>query len=397
MEPKESDQVACADVESVLEAAKHIGFPVLLSIKNAIDLSSNDTSKHSNLHSADLIRLAKNAEEAKVIAASMMIKTESDANHRRQQKIKELERGVFQLNAKLKALSSKIAGAKERDLATQVARRRDTIVDEIKQLKSSRSPQSGVIVSPASRQDSLFYGHEYIGHPMWDPELVSELMPCDFSTAALRAAYSGSFDLLRRLGVSRELRDEYEGLQARPAAIAAGMEAHRREIEQLETDRTSETHLAAARERFRAAQEEEPAARAGAARAARELALLERRCAAAAAEEYVRPRDDGRDPPAGDPRQADDPSVSAARRRAALAAAVEAREDERDRAAHPACMPPLPAQINAASHPQVSRPPARSGGGGGARMAVPQAPMSSVWTRGLIGLMRFVDTHTIYE
>jgi hypothetical protein len=324
-----------------------------LCIHNAIELSTD----YSSSYSADLVRLAKNKDEANAIAAAMFKKREADLLSRRQRKLHELGKKVFRLNAKLKALTSKIAGPRERnELAPQTALQRDAVAEELRQLAASLTPPIEIRVSAASRQDGLFYGHEYLGHPMWDPELATALMPCDSATAALRAAYLGSLGLIQRLGVSKELRAAHAQVEGRPAALAAEAAEHRRAIAQLEADRTSETLLAAARARLRAAEAEEPAARAAAARAARELAVLERRCAGgdtAGPEPCAAPRDDGRELPAGDPLQADHPGMSAARRRVARAAAEEAMREELDRAAHPACAPTVDAQINAINHRQV--------------------------------------------
>jgi hypothetical protein len=292
----------CSDVESIVEAGDRLGYPIVLRIKSVIELMPGKHDTGIGAFFADLVRLAKNSDEAKEIASSMLKNTTAQINAANQRKTKELEKVLFQLNAKVKVLSGKVPGLKQdEDALNQCKKRQGSVQEELRKLADAKRarPPMQIEVAAAGRQDSLFLEYEYTGHPMWDPELATCLMPCDFANAALRAAYSGARDAVRRLGPARELRLEFTRLRDRPAEIAGEMADCRRAIAQLE-------HEAAA------------------------LAIEARQANAS---------DPGR-------------IAGVAARQAALELAAE---EERDRLAHPAHAPPLDLQINAVNCEQVTR------------------------------------------
>jgi ATP-dependent Lon protease len=220
----------------VRAAAEKWGFPLLLKIKDSIDLSSGRGKLGEGLA---LVRIVEQEDEA-VSVAGVMIR-----NH---ELLRKMQRGrrLGNMEREAQSIQSNI-------LKTE----KDTMHDraKVQRLKSALSQVQGdiskfkretaglttqIMVTPSSRAARSIA--DYRGQPLWDPEMQSTLMECDRATQVIRAAYYGDMSTISCLGISKELIDEHEGAagrQKRPEMIQEGMDRIKHLLDQMnevETD-----------------------------------------------------------------------------------------------------------------------------------------------------------------
>ena len=367
VEKRETRKV-CSGVTDAVEAARTIGYPVVLTIMHAIDLGEADGKprRKAKPHSRTLddCRFAANSKEVREVATVMIANFISRRNAKAQKLLREQERALFHLNKKIEEFSASTSLRRKDDpLVIVTHKRKGAVQEQLKKLKSEHPPNPEIVVCCASRHQSTMLGFEYLGCPNWDPQKVTELMPCDFATTALRAAYTGTLNILQCVGVSNELRQAHADAQDLPHKLDEEISSLRRSIAELEANQSSETQLHAAEARLLDATEEKQAAMRDAERSKAALAALEAKVStqqsaalegipsmrppelshAARAELEALLEDD--DASGGG---AETPKVSAARRRQAAAALARAETDRLDWSLHPGGQAPS-AQVNAAA------------------------------------------------